>query len=73
MREWWETERQHFTLWISDVTEDELEAGKYLRQAESLAMARRLRFLPMLGEVYELAEKLVDENVVPSSKPGDAL
>lgn len=72
-REWWETERQFFTLWVSDVTEDELEAGKYPRQVETLAMARRLRYLPMLEEVYELAEQLVAENVVPTSKPGDAL
>jgi hypothetical protein len=72
-RDWWDTERQHVTLWVSDVTDDELEAGSYPRQVEALAMARRLRYLPMLREVYEFAELLVTENVVPMSKPGDAL
>ncbi len=45
-REWWDTERLNFGLWISSVTEDELEAGQYRRQADVLAMARWLRCLP---------------------------
>jgi predicted nucleic acid-binding protein len=72
-REWWETERSHFTLWVSSVTEDELEAGHYPRQAETLAMARRVRFLPMIVQTREFAERLMQQHVVPDSKPGDAL
>lgn len=72
-REWWDTERSHFSLWISSVTEDELEAGHYRRQADVLAMGRRLRFLPMVARAREFAELLVEKRVVPKSKPGDAL
>ena len=72
-REWWQAERPHFTVWVSSATEDELEAGRYPRQAEALAMVRRLRFLPMLVRVREFAEGLVQQHVVPETKPGDAL
>ncbi len=72
-REWWNTERRHFDLRISAVTEDELRAGHYPRQSEALAMARRLSFLPMLARVWELADRLTKEHVVPENKSGDAL
>ncbi len=64
-REWWDTERSYFTIWASSVTEEELEAGKYPRQREALAMARRLRFLPLLASVREFAQQLVAAHVVP--------
>ncbi len=72
-REWWDTERSRFSLWASSVTEDELEAGVYPRQAEALAMGRRLKFLPMIVESRQFAERLIKRHVVPQSKPGDAL
>ena len=72
-REWWEAERTQFVIWVSTVTEDELEAGRYPRQAEALAMARRLRFLPMLAAARQFADQLIRQHVVPASKPGDAL
>ncbi len=72
-RDWWGNERLRFSLWVSSVTEDELEAGNYPRQAEALAMARRLKFLPMPVLVRAFAERLIQRHVVPESKPGDAL
>jgi len=50
-----------------------LEAGTYPRQAEALAMARRLRFLPLVVEAGRFAEGLLWQRLVPKSKPGDAL
>jgi hypothetical protein len=72
-RDWWHGERQHFTLWVSSVTQDELEAGRFPRQAEAVAVARRLRCLPVVAEAREFAERLLDRHVVPDTKPGDAL
>jgi len=72
-REWWDTERSYFSLFASSVTEAELEAGVYPRQPEALAMARRLRFLPILGESREFSNLLIRRRVVPESKPSDAL
>ncbi len=72
-RQWWETEDGNFDLWASDATEDELEAGWYRRQAEAVAMARRLRFRQTTRQVREFAAQLTGAGVIPTSKPGDAL
>jgi hypothetical protein len=72
-REWWDSERSHFSIWVSSVTEDELEAGTYPHQTDALDMAQGLRFLPMIVEAKEFAAQLIHKHVVPNSKPGDAL
>lgn len=72
-REWWNTERKHFTLLATSVTEDELGAGRFPRQKECLRMVRKLRYLPVTGAAEELAELLLVSQIVPENKPGDAL
>jgi predicted nucleic acid-binding protein len=72
-REWWEIEHSQFEIWISDVTEDELREGLYRHQSDTLAMARRLRYLPVTRSVHELAARLLAARIVPESKPRDAL
>ncbi len=72
-REWWEAESLHFEIYVSSVTEDELHAGKFRRQADCLKMVRRLRYLPIRGDVHDFANELLHSRVVPATKPGDAL
>ena len=72
-REWWNNEREHFSVWASTASEDELAAGKFARQAECWRFVRRLPFLPISGETRQLAARLVELHVVPAEKPGDAL
>ena len=42
-REWWDMERQHFSVWASEFTEGELRAGTYPRQSDCVKMVKRLR------------------------------
>jgi hypothetical protein len=72
-REWWEKERESFSVWASAASEDELAAGKFRRQMECLRFVRRLSFLPISGETRRIAARLVEFGVVPAEKPGDAL
>lgn len=72
-RDWWDAESLHFELYVSSVTEDELEAGKFRRQGDCLKMVRRLRYLAIHRTVRDLANELLVSRVVPSTKPGDAL
>ena len=72
-REWWKNERDHFSVWASAASEDELAAGKFRRQAECLRFVRRLPYLPISGETKQFARRLVELGVVPAEKPGDAL
>jgi hypothetical protein len=71
-REWWELERDGFDIFASRVTEEELAAGKYPRQRESIRMCRRIRYIQLTTEMYEFSEALLQSRVVPESKPGDA-
>jgi hypothetical protein len=72
-RVWWDSESKHFEVWASRVTEEELRGGWYPRQAQALAMVRRLRFLPLTGDVRQFADRLLEAKVVPDNKPRDAL
>ncbi len=72
-RQWWDTERRHFSLLVSSVTEAELEEGEFPRQAECLKMVRRLRYLPIVKGAERFANQLLDLQIVPASKPRDAL
>ncbi len=72
-REWWNNEREKFSVWASTASEDELAAGKFARQADCIRFVRRLAYLPISGETRQLASRLVELRVVPAEKPGDAL
>lgn len=71
-RDWWDTERRNFEIWVSAVTEDELRAGVYSRQADCLRMVRRLKYLPITATAREMVARLLLKDVVPANKPGDA-
>lgn len=72
-REWWREEREHFSVWVSAASEDELAAGRFRRQADCLRFVRRLAYLPITGSTRRFALELVERGVVPAEKPGDAL
>jgi len=72
-REWWREEREHFSIWVSAASEDELAAGRFRRQADCLRFVRRLAYLPITGNTRLFALELVERGVVPAEKPGDAL
>jgi hypothetical protein len=72
-REWWRDEHQHFSIWVSGATEEELAAGKFFRQTHCLRFLQRLRHLPIRKTTRQFAAVLVGGKVVPKEKPGVAL
>jgi hypothetical protein len=72
-REWWETERQWFRICASVFTEGELKQGIYAAQERALKLVRRLPYLPFMGAVQECSEVYLDEGLIPSERPGDAV
>jgi hypothetical protein len=71
-REWWETERKFFHLYGSPFTETELRRGEYAGQKQAIALVRRLAYLPITPSVEVCARTMLDEDIVPANKPGDA-
>jgi hypothetical protein len=72
-REWWALERRHFALRLSVTTINELESGKFRRQAACLKMANGLRRLSMTQAAKDLLDELLRSRLIPETKPGDAL
>jgi predicted nucleic acid-binding protein len=72
-KEWWESERLHFQVRVSATTVNELKAGKFLRQADCVRMARRIARLPINKATYAVSRELLRTGMLPSSKSGDAM
>lgn len=72
--EWWETQRQHFELFISPEVFRELSAPDFKNSEKALAMLQDLDVLELTAEGTALAELLVKERVMPGpAVKGDAL
>ena len=72
-REWWEQGRPYFRVVSSAVTESELRRGTFRSQEKAIAACRRSDYLTINAAVESCGRTLVDEGLVPESKPGDAL
>ena len=72
-REWWEIERKSFRVYASVFTEGELRQGTYRGQKQSLAVVRRLPYLPFTQEVKACAKVYLEKSVIPLVRPGDAI
>lgn len=72
-RDWWESERTHFSILASSFTELELASGHYPQQDDCLRFVRRLKYVPITKAIRTLAEALLEADIIPQSKPGDAL
>ncbi|MFM9964591.1 MAG: PIN domain-containing protein [Planctomycetaceae bacterium] len=72
-RDWWDSERRHFDVVASSFTELELAAGQYPGQASSVRFVRRLPYVPITRLARNLADELLEQDVIPAGKRGDAM
>jgi hypothetical protein len=72
-REWWNMEREHFSVNVSVTTLNELRAGSFRRQADCLKLARALPRLTMTRKAKHVLDELLKARLIPETKPGDAL
>jgi hypothetical protein len=67
-RDWWDNEREHFHLYSSATSFDELSAGIFDAQDASIAEVARIPFLPLTKKTRELAALLIEKRIVPQEK-----
>ena len=72
-RDWWETRRDHFELFISEVVRDEVAQGTPEAAAARLAAVEEIQFLDVTNDVISFAESLVSNQIVPAKAATDAL
>ncbi len=53
-RDWWEGEHEHFSIWVSSLTEIKLAQGVYRQQADCLRFVRRLKCTPQSNDSEEV-------------------
>lgn len=72
-RDWWETRREHFELFASEVVEDEAGQGDPGAAAARLAALENIPLLNVTDDVIRFAGSLVNSQIVPAKAATDAL
>jgi predicted nucleic acid-binding protein len=71
-RQWWELERQHFDLYISEEILTELKQGNYPNKAKVLSSLSETIMLPEDQRVNDQVKVYIDNYLMPKSVKGDA-
>lgn len=72
-REWWESRRSDFTLYVSEPVLDEASAGDPQAAAKRLSILDGIDVLNITDEAIEFAARLLHLGVVPEKAATDAL
>lgn len=72
-REWWDTERTNYELYVSQMVWDEVGRGHPLMAQQRLALIDALPILPMNHEIHVLAQEFLNLSSLPPSAATDAL
>lgn len=72
-REWWETQRAAFDVFVSELVVQELSAGDAVAAQERLQVIEGIPSLQVSAEVVAFAEKLVTEGPLPLQASADAV
>ena len=72
-RDWWETCRGDFQLFISDAVYEEIEAGDIYASALRVDAVRDIDLLDTTPEAMALAQKLLESHSLPAKAATDAL
>jgi len=70
---WWDTERQHYELVISQFVLDEVSCGDPSLAAERLEALEGLPLLPDAPEIRQIAGEIMSKAILPAKAQVDAL
>ncbi len=72
-REWWETQRDQFALFASELVTSEAKRGHPEAAAERLALLDTLDSLHITDSISILANKLIETHAIPEIATADAV
>jgi predicted nucleic acid-binding protein len=72
-KKWWEEERQHFDVWISEETIAELSQGDYPNKPKIIACIAQLPVLSPHTSIIDIARVYLENYLMPRALTGDAL
>jgi hypothetical protein len=72
-KDWWNSHREHYNLYVSQVVIDECTAGDSIAAQKRLSFLVDISRLDVSGEAEHLAERIVTEGPLPAKAKVDAL
>jgi predicted nucleic acid-binding protein len=72
-RDWWESRRSDFDLYISELVLEEVRAGDGQLAGRRLELLAGLPILPATSEILELAKELITKGPLPRKAAGDSV
>lgn len=72
-RQWWESRRLQFDVYVSQLVVDEAQGGDIEAARKRLEAIRDIVNLAVTEEAIELAESLTEEHALPAEAGADAL
>jgi len=71
--EWWETYKDSFEVFISELVLEEIGSGDLQASSNRLAIVENIPVLVATENAMALAKVLISENAIPASSTEDAL
>ena len=71
-RDWWETRRNRFDIFVSQLVIDEISAGDATASSARMEIVRALRMLEITKEVNTLSVRLLASGIIPRRAAVDA-
>ncbi|MEA5508959.1 type II toxin-antitoxin system VapC family toxin [Crocosphaera sp. UHCC 0190] len=72
-QDWWDQYRSTFTLYASEIVENEAAQGDRIIAAQRLDLLKSLRLLELTEEVFELSQGFLSQSNLPPKAANDAL
>lgn len=72
-QEWWENERTHYDVFISELVVQEAQKGDRNAVKKRLALLKPMKRLLVNEHVIHLAEQIIEKRVLPASVMDDIL
>ena len=71
--DWWDTQRDRFELYASDIVLEEAGKGDDIAAARRLKALNEIPLLAITNEVLSFSEKIIIAGAIPKSAIGDSL
>lgn len=71
-RDWWESRRSDFNLYVSELVIQEIKTGDPVLADRRLGFLAGVPRLPVTPEILKLAQELISSGTIPHKAAGDA-
>ena len=71
-RDWWNNEKDFFSLYISELVLVELQRGNYPQKEKVIRLVKDVSILPIVSEIEDIVREYLKNFLIPRIDVGDA-